>query len=97
MSVVPGVPLWELGEMDIVTPAAGGGAAVACAVQLAEAFTAGSSSEVAVTVMMSIVPLVAFDGIVTLSVAFPLLPADTVSGLGGTLGDHPALSATVKE
>ena len=82
--------------MDIVTPAAGGSAAVACAVQLSEAFTVLSVREVAVTVMLSLVPPIAFDGMVTLSVAVPL-PGDTVSGLGETLGDHPALSVTVKE
>ena len=91
------MPLWELGEMDIVTPAAGGSAgAVACAVQLFSAVTVLSVREVAVTVMLSLVPPIAFDGMVTLSVAVPL-PGDTVSGLGETLGDHPALSVTVRE
>jgi hypothetical protein len=55
-----------------------------------------SVREVAVTVMVSLVPTIAFDGMVTLSVAVPL-PGDTVSGLGETLGDHPALSVTAKE
>ena len=83
--------------MDIVTPAADGGAAVACAIQLFSAVTVLSVWEVAVTVMLSLVPSIAFDGMITLSVAFPLLPGDTVSGLGDTLGDHSALSVTVKE
>jgi hypothetical protein len=66
----------------------------ACAVQLAEPLT---PVPVAVTVMLSIVPSTASDGMVTLSVAVPLLPADTVSEVGETLGDHPALSVTIKE
>ena len=80
--------------MDIVTPAAGGSVAVACAMQLVEAL---ALVPIAVTVMLSRAPSIAFDGIVTLSVAFPLFPGDTVSGLGKTLSDHPALSVTVKE
>jgi hypothetical protein len=47
--------------------------------------------------MLSIAPPIAPNGMVTLSVAVPLLPADTVSEVGETLGDHVALSATVKE
>jgi len=91
------VPLWELDEMDIVTPAAGGSAgAVACAVQLSEAFTVLSVREVAVTVMVSLVPTIAFDGMVTLSVAVLFSPAGTVSDVGETVEPQLSLSLTVK-
>jgi hypothetical protein len=51
----------------------------------------------AVTDMLSVAPITASSGIVTLRVAFPLLNAATTREVGKTLGDHPALSATVNE
>ena len=90
VSVVPFAPLCELGEIVTLTPLV----IVTCAVQLAELLT---PVPVAVTVMLSIVPPIAFEGTVTLSVAVPLFPGDRVSDVGETLGDHPALSMAVKE
>ena len=91
--MIPFNPLCEAGEIETLTLLA----IATSAVQLSEAVTVLSVREVAVTVMLLIVPPIALDGMVTLSVAFPLPPANTVSGLGNILSDHPALSATVKE
>lgn len=65
--------------------------------QLLEELIEVFSCEVAVTVTLSVVPPTASDGIVTLRVEVPLLPADIlVSEVGERLGDHPALSVTVR-
>jgi hypothetical protein len=83
-----------LGEIDTLTLLA---VVVDCAVQLADALTVLSICEVAVTLMLSIVPPIAFDGTLTLSVTvLSLLNAATTRDVGETLGDHPALSLSVK-
>jgi hypothetical protein len=84
-------PLLELGEIETLTLLA----TFTVAVQPAEAL---SLVPVALTVMLSIVPPIAPGGMVTLSViVLSLLNAATTREVGETLGDHPALSVTVKE
>jgi len=85
----PITPLCEVGEIETLTPLAV--VTDTCAVQLLEELT---PVPFAVTVMLSIVPP---DGTVTLRVALPLLPDDTVREVGEMLGDHLALSETIKE
>ena len=89
VSVALLAPLLELGEIETLTLLV----MVTCAVQLLEPLT---PVPVAVTVMLSIVPPIAFDGMVTLSVFVPLLNAGTTTGVG-TLGDQPELSIADRE
>jgi hypothetical protein len=91
VSVVPFAPLFVLGEIDTLTLLA----IVACPVQLDDALTVLSVLEVAVTLILSIVPPVAFDGTVTLNVAFSLLPGDRVSNVGDMLRDQLELALSV--
>ena len=64
--------------------------------QLFSAVTVLSVREVAVTVMLSSLKLIALSGTVTLSVAVLFSPAGTVSDVGETVGPQLSLSLTVK-
>jgi hypothetical protein len=91
VSITPLAPLCDVGEIETLTLLA----TFTIAVQLAEPLT---PVPFAVTVMLSTVPPIAPKGIVTLRVAvLSLLNAATTTDVGNTLGDHPALSVTVKE
>jgi hypothetical protein len=91
VSVAPLAPLFELGEIETLTLLA----VATSAVQLAEPL---SPVPVAVTLMLSTVPPIEWAGIVTLNViVLSLLNAATTREVGETLGDHPALSETVRE
>jgi len=90
--VVPFNPLCEAGEIETLTPLK----VVTCAMQLFSAVTVLSVWEVAVTVMLSSLKLIALSGTVTLSVAVLFSPAGTMSDVGKTVGPQFSLSLTVK-
>ncbi|MBA7612381.1 hypothetical protein ES703_19617 [subsurface metagenome] len=67
----------------------------ACAIELAKLLTVISNCEVAVTIMLSRVQLIAPKGTITLSVALPEALGDKAIDEGDTTGDQLELSLVV--
>jgi hypothetical protein len=90
--VPPRIALFSAGKIDTLTLLD-----VARTTQLSLSFIVPFPWDTAVTVILSSELTNALSGMVTLNVAFLLLDGETESDVGEMLGDHPALSVTVKE
>ena len=90
MSVVPGVPLWELGEIETLTP-------LERLVTVSEPVPVGEvgMDPVAVTVMVSIVPPVLF-GMFTVTVTVVLAPDPRTTEVADRVGPQFSVSPTLR-
>ena len=90
MSVVPGVPLWELGEIETLTP-------LERLVTVSEPVPVGEvgMDPVAVTVMVSIVPPVWF-GMFTVTVTVVLAPDPRTTEVADRVGPQFSVSPTLR-
>ncbi|MBA7663669.1 hypothetical protein ES703_71716 [subsurface metagenome] len=84
VSVSPGAPLFSGGDIETSTLLM----VTAVAMQVALSLTVLSVFDVAVTVILSSMPLAVPSGIMTLRVAVPLSPAKIPSGVGETVGSQ---------
>jgi hypothetical protein len=92
VSVSPGEPVLELGEIETLTALT----MAAWATQPAESEMLGSAAEVATTVTLSSVQPEALAGTATVSSAEPEAPAASVSAGGETSKLQPASSLAVR-